>query len=43
MAITEPYQPAMDAQVTFSDGTDRRLSDLWEEGPLLLVFLRHFG
>jgi hypothetical protein len=43
MILTEPYQPAMDAEVTFSDGTDLRLSDLWEKGPLLLVFLRHFG
>jgi len=43
MAVTEAYQIAMDAEVTFSDGTDRRLSDLWEERPLLLVFLRHFG
>jgi|GEM_PF-739309 len=43
MALTETYQTAMDAEVTFSDGTDRRLSDLWEKGPLLLVFLRHFG
>ena len=43
MALTEPYQPATDAEVTFSDGTHRRLSDLWEKHPLLLVFLRHFG
>ncbi len=43
MAVTEAYQIAMDAEVTFSDGTDRRLSDLWEKCPLLLVFLRHFG
>ena len=43
MALTETYQTAMDAEVTFSDGTDCRLSDLWEKSPLLLVFLRHFG
>jgi hypothetical protein len=43
MGLTETYQPAMDAEVTFSDGTDRRLRDLWKKGPLLLVFLRHFG
>ena len=43
MALTETYQTAMDAEVTFSDGKDLRLSDLWEKGPLLLVFLRHFG
>jgi len=33
----------MDAEVKFSDGTKRRLSDLWKKRPLLLVFLRHFG
>ncbi|MGD9383820.1 MAG: hypothetical protein PVH55_07180 [Desulfobacterales bacterium] len=43
MASTEPYQHAMDAKVTFSDGTNRRLSDRWEKHLLLLVFLRHFG
>jgi hypothetical protein len=43
MGLTKTYQPAMDAEVTFSDGTDRRLSDLWKKHPLLLVFLRHFG
>jgi hypothetical protein len=39
----EIYQKAMDAEVTFSDGTDRRLSELWQKRSLLLVFLRHFG
>jgi hypothetical protein len=43
MGLTKTYQTAMNAEVTFSDGTDRRLSDLWEKDPLLLVFLRHFG
>ena len=43
MILTEAYQMARNAQVTFSDGTDLRLSNLWEKGPLLLVFLRHFG
>jgi hypothetical protein len=43
MALTETYETAMDAEVTFSDGMDRYLSDLWKKGPLLLIFLRHFG
>jgi hypothetical protein len=43
MTLVETYQKAMDAEVTFSDGTVHRLSDLWQKCPLLLVFLRHFG
>lgn len=34
---------ATDAQITLSDGSITRLSKLWEHGPLVLVFLRHFG
>lgn len=43
MAFTEKYPNAMDVEVTFSDGVERRLSELWKKRPLLLVFLRHFG
>jgi len=43
MTLTEKYQEAVDARVTFSDGTNGLLSDLWQKRPLLLVFLRHFG
>jgi hypothetical protein len=43
MSVAETYQKAVDAQVTFSDGTLRSLSELWKNAPLLLVFLRHFG
>jgi len=43
VTIAETYEKAVDAQVTFSDGTDHRLSELWKKRPLLLVFLRHFG
>jgi hypothetical protein len=25
------------------DGKDVRLDDLWREGPVALVFLRHYG
>jgi hypothetical protein len=31
------------ARVLLSDGTMTRLSELWKRGPLVLVFLRHFG
>jgi len=43
VTLAETYQKAADRAVTFSDGTDHRLSDLWKKRPLLLVFLRHFG
>ena len=26
-----------------SEGRDRRLGDLWRDGPAVLVFLRHYG
>jgi hypothetical protein len=32
-----------DAQVLLSDGSITRLSELWKQGPMVLVFLRHFG
>jgi len=34
---------APDARVRLSDGTEKRLSDLWQSHTLVLVFLRHFG
>ena len=34
---------APDATVMFSDGTEKRLRDLWQSQTLVLVFLRHFG
>jgi len=34
---------APDAKVTMSDGSEKRLRDLWQSQPLVLVFLRHFG
>ncbi|MDH3956219.1 MAG: hypothetical protein OET81_05980 [Desulfobacteraceae bacterium] len=43
MTSKKTYQKAVNAEVTFSDGTNRRLSELWKKRPLLLVFLRHFG
>ena len=37
-----PY-PAPDAEVYTSDGEPVRFSELWAEGPIAIVFLRHFG
>jgi peroxiredoxin len=43
MAIIKKDKKAPDAEIVLSDGKKQRLSDLWKEKPLLLVFLRHFG
>ena len=32
-----------DRDVQLGDGSTTRLSRLWAEGPLVLVFLRHYG
>jgi hypothetical protein len=32
-----------DRDVVLWDNTTTRLSRFWQEGPLVLVFLRHFG
>ena len=32
-----------DAEVQLWDRSYRRLGEFWEQGPLVLVFLRHFG
>lgn len=34
---------APDARIRLSDGSTGRLSEFWEQGPVALVFLRHFG
>ncbi len=34
---------AYDLTVTLSDNSTKRLSAFWQERPLVLVFLRHFG
>lgn len=42
--IPLPGDPAPDLTLARADdGTPVRLSDLWREKPLLLVFVRHFG
>lgn len=47
MTTSAPVLHAGDAvpDVTLTDGAGGpvRLSDLWRERPLLLVFLRHYG
>jgi hypothetical protein len=40
---TAPNGRAPDAPVTLADGSSTRLSRLWQDATLVLVFLRHFG
>jgi hypothetical protein len=40
----EKYAPKIeDREVALWDNSATRLSRFWQEGPLVLVFLRHFG
>lgn len=41
--MNEDNLKAPDAEVILSDGSVKRLSDLWKDRLLVLVFLRHFG
>jgi len=48
MATKAPRAPESadklaDVVLPDQDGNDVRLGDLWEAGPALLVFLRHYG
>jgi len=36
-------QKAPDVELILADGYQRRLSDFWQESPLVLVLLRHLG
>jgi len=36
-------QKAPDVDLVLSDGSNRRLSDFWQESSLVLVLLRHLG
>ncbi|MBN1964652.1 MAG: hypothetical protein JW910_08395 [Anaerolineae bacterium] len=38
-----PGDPAPDYELCTPDDAPARLRDLWEHGPTLLTFLRHFG
>jgi len=46
-AISKGHPGIGDAapEFVYKDGTgkERRLSELWREGPALIVWLRHFG
>jgi hypothetical protein len=42
-AVKNNSLKAPDMQVLLSDGSTKELKDFWEEKPLVLVFLRHFG
>ena len=34
---------AIDSVVVLDDESKKRLSDYWQDKPLVLVFLRHYG
>ena len=46
-ATSKGYPEVGDAAPDFvykdSGGNERRLSELWDDGPALIVWLRHFG
>ncbi len=37
------HSRAKNPDVTLWDGTETRLGRFWADGPLVLVFLRHYG
>jgi hypothetical protein len=39
----EVGRPVPDARLLGEGDRELRLSELWREGPLVLLFLRHFG
>ncbi|MGD8971185.1 MAG: hypothetical protein PVG01_07225 [Desulfobacterales bacterium] len=41
--MEKDYHKAPDLTVNLSDNSTKRLSEFWQERPLVLVFLRHFG
>lgn len=41
--MKSPKDQAPDTLVNLADGSQCHLSDLWQEGRLVLVFLRHLG
>lgn len=43
MAKLKQGDAAPDATVLDENGREVRLSSLWQDGPVVLVFLRHFG
>ena len=43
MANVEVGSPAPDFVYRTGQGESRRLSELWQAGPALVLWLRHFG
>lgn len=41
--MSNDNRKAPDADITLADGSKQRLSELWQAGTLVLVFLRHLG
>jgi hypothetical protein len=41
--MNEDNLKAPDEEVILFDSSEKRLSDLWKDRLLVLVFLRHFG
>jgi hypothetical protein len=41
--MEKDHRTAPDPVVTLSDGAQTPLSRFWQDQPLVLVFLRHFG
>ena len=39
----QPGDPAPDLQLPDTSGEPRHLSDYWAHGPVLVIFMRHFG
>ena len=37
------HKKAIDLKVLLADGSEKKLSRLWESKTLVLVFIRHFG
>jgi hypothetical protein len=43
MTMKKEVHKIEDQQVVLADNTVTRLSRFWKNGPLVLVFLRHYG
>ena len=41
--MTKTFAKVQDQDVVLWDGTTTHLSRFWSKGPLVLVFLRHYG
>jgi hypothetical protein len=43
ISMQKVNKKAVDRKVMFSDGSEHKLSRLWEKESVVLVFIRHFG